>query len=92
MDNRTYVPEEKLYVPIRWSLLQNFMKKNNYTNEEEAMRDYIQKIGVREIYNEEEYKDREIMFWTYYQLKDNDIVKFVHYNTYRNNIDKYLDK
>ena len=92
MDNRRYVPEEKLYVPIRWSLLQNFMKKNNYTNEEDAMRDYIQKIGVREIYNEEEYKDREIMFWTYYQLKDNDIVKFVHYKTYRNNIDKYLDK
>ena len=83
--------EDKYYVPIRWSLLQNFMKKYNYTDEEEAMRDYIQKIGIREILDEEKYKNPEVMFWTYYQLKDNDIVKFVHHKTYQNNIRKYTD-
>ena len=84
--------EDKYYVPIRLSLLQNFMKKYNYTDGEDVIRDYIQKIGVTEILDEEEYKNREVMFWIHhYQLKDNDIVKFVHHKTYNANIKKYLE-
>ena len=40
MDNRTYVE-------IRYGPLMKFMEVYNYTNEEEAILDYIQKIGIQ---------------------------------------------
>lgn len=84
---------EKYYVGVRWNKLKTFMKKYNYSDdkEDDAMRDYIQKIGVCDIYNQQEYETAEVMFMTYYELKDNDIVKIVKYKTYIENIKKYLD-
>ena len=88
-----YNMDEKYYVGISSNPLKRFMKKYNYSDDKEAdaMRHYIEKIGVFRIYNQEEYKTAEIMFMYYYELKDNDIVKIVKPETYLENIKNYLD-
>lgn len=83
MDNRTYVE-------IRYGPLMKFMEVYNYTNEEEAILDYIQKIGIQGFLNRKQMEEAEPMFWIYHELKPNTKLTYVDSHEYRNNIRKHI--
>lgn len=81
-----------VYVPIRHGPLKGFMEVYGYTdaNEEAAILDYIQKIGVQEFLTEKQAEEYADMFLIFHKLEPNTVVKFVDRIQYRRNIRNYI--